>query len=262
MLSKPTGSPNAGRRVSRLRPVGARTPTYEQASLLDDKHGPSLAVLAELAVKAGDVAKAKSISRRLKFVRDGNEPSARLAGRARRWFGRIAGRPWPPGALRIPMTCHSESNSARVRRGGHYRQRWRRCSPSSKQTVIRLQRSAAGDARSLQSARRPTRTGRRVQAETQHALSSIGEGLWSRNVADRRQDIRTRDRYKEPVETNWSAMGSRRRASSNHGFATTWPLKLFVGGKIGFPGARRPVAEEGEGWLLVVADEKLLGFQV
>lgn len=39
-------------------PVGAQR-MYEQALLLDEKHGPSLAALAELAAKAGDVAKAK-----------------------------------------------------------------------------------------------------------------------------------------------------------------------------------------------------------
>jgi putative thioredoxin len=39
-------------------PVGAQR-MYEQALLLDDKHGPSLAALAEFAAKAGDVAKAK-----------------------------------------------------------------------------------------------------------------------------------------------------------------------------------------------------------
>lgn len=39
-------------------PVGAQR-MYEQALLLDDKHGPSFAALAELAVKSGDVAKAK-----------------------------------------------------------------------------------------------------------------------------------------------------------------------------------------------------------
>ena len=39
-------------------PVGAQR-MYEQALLLDAKHGPSLAALAELAAKAGDVDKAK-----------------------------------------------------------------------------------------------------------------------------------------------------------------------------------------------------------
>jgi putative thioredoxin len=34
---------------------------YEQALLLDEKHGPSLAALAEFAAKAGDVAKAKEL---------------------------------------------------------------------------------------------------------------------------------------------------------------------------------------------------------
>src|SRR3954471_2871784 len=39
-------------------PVGAQR-MYEQALLLDAKHGPSLAALAEFSAKAGDVAKAK-----------------------------------------------------------------------------------------------------------------------------------------------------------------------------------------------------------
>jgi putative thioredoxin len=57
----PSEADRIARRASTFEdqdPVGAER-MYEQALLLDEKHGPSLAALAEFSAKAGDVAKAK-----------------------------------------------------------------------------------------------------------------------------------------------------------------------------------------------------------